>query len=91
MNKNEVQFQSWSELDCDVVDFDDLESKLEAELEEKMLDLDVLEIDREQIGTPNSLGETVMNVVWEQFINQIGVVAGEDFIKENRGLSLIHI
>ena len=88
MNKNEVQFQSWSELDCDVVDFDDLESKLEAELEEKMLDLDVLEIDRDQIGTPNSLGETVMNVVWEQFINQIGVVAGEDFIKENRGLKL---
>ena len=29
-----------------------------------------------------------MNVVWEQFINQVGVIAGEDFIKENRGLTL---
>lgn len=88
MNKNEVQFQSWYELDCDEVDFDDLENKLEAELEEQMLDLEILEKDHEQIGSPDSLGKTVMNVVWEQFINQVGVVAGEDFIKENRGLTL---
>ena len=32
--------------------------------------------------------ETVMNVVWEQFLNQIAVTAGEDFIRENRGLTL---
>ena len=29
-----------------------------------------------------------MNVVWEQFINQVGGIAGEDFILENRGLTL---
>jgi hypothetical protein len=29
-----------------------------------------------------------MNVVWEQFINQVGVVAGEDFVKKNRNLNL---
>ncbi|WP_207573322.1 hypothetical protein, partial [Cronobacter sakazakii] len=29
-----------------------------------------------------------MDVVWEQFINQIAAKAGEDFIKENRGLTL---
>ena len=29
-----------------------------------------------------------MNVVWEQFINQVGGIAGEDFIQENRGLTL---
>ena len=88
MNKNEVQFQSWYELDYDEVDFDDLENKLEAGLEEKMLDLEILEEDHEKIASPDSLGETVMNVVWEQFINQIGENAGEDFIKENRGLTL---
>lgn len=87
-NENKEQFEEWSELDCDAVDFDELESKLESELEDQLADLETLENDREKIGDPNSLGETVMNVVWEQFINQVGVVAGEDFIKENRGLTL---
>ncbi len=53
-----------------------------------MADLEGLEADREKIGNPDTIGHTVMNVVWEQFINQVGVVAGEDFIKENRGLTL---
>ncbi|MBR6962342.1 MAG: cation diffusion facilitator family transporter [Prevotella sp.] len=87
-NENKEQLEKWSELDCDAVDFDELESKLESELEDQLADLETLENDREKIGDPNSLGETVMNVVWEQFINQVGVVAGEDFIKENRGLTL---
>ena len=88
MNVNKQQLEKWAELDCDSVNFDDLESKLTSELEEQMSDLELLEQDREKIGNPNTIGETVMNVVWEQFINQVGVVAGEDFIKENRGLTL---
>ncbi len=88
MNDNKEQFEEWSEVDCDAVNFDELESKLESELEEQMSDLEGLEKDREKIGSPDTIGETVMDVVWEQFINQVGVVAGEDFIKENRGLKL---
>lgn len=88
MNENKKQLEEWAELDTDSIDFDDLESKLDSELEEQMTDLEGLEADREKIGTPDTIGHTVMNVVWEQFINQVGVVAGEDFIKENRGLTL---
>lgn len=88
MNENKNQLDEWAELECDAVNFDELESKLESELEGQMTELEGLEIDREKIGSPDSIGETVMNVVWEQFINQIGVTAGEDFIKENRGLNL---
>ena len=88
MNDNKQQLEKWAELDCDSVNFDDLESKLTSELEEQMSDLELLEQDREKIGNPNTIGETVMNVVWEQFINQVGDVAGKDFIKENRGLTL---
>lgn len=88
MNENKNQFEEWAKIDCDAVDFDELESKLEFELKEQMSDLESLELDKEKIGSPDSIGETVMNVVWEQFINQVGVVAGEDFIKENRGLRL---
>lgn len=88
MNDNKKQLEEWSNIDCDAVDFDELESRLESELEEQMADLAGLEQDAGKIGNPDTLGETVMNVVWEQFINQVGVFAGEDFIKENRGLTL---
>ena len=88
MNENKKQLEEWAELDTDSMDFDELESKLDSELEEQMADLEGLEADREKIGNPDTIGHTVMNVVWEQFINQVGVVAGEDFIKENRGLTL---
>lgn len=88
MNENRNQLEEWAELDCDSVDFEELESKLESDLEEQMEDLNGLELDHEKIGSPDNIGNTVMNVVWEQFINQVGVIAGEDFIKENRGLTL---
>lgn len=88
MNNNRTQLNEWSELDCDIVGFDELENKLDSQLEELMADLEDLEKDREKIGNPDTIGEIVMNVVWEQFINQVGVVAGEDFIRENRGLTL---
>ncbi|WP_315548595.1 cation diffusion facilitator family transporter [Prevotella koreensis] len=88
MNDSKKQLEEWAELDSDAVDFDDLESKLESELEEQMSDLEGIEQDREKIGNPDTIGKTVMNVVWEQFINQVGVIAGEDFIKENGGLTL---
>lgn len=83
-----TQLKEWSELDCDVVDSDDLERKLEAELEEQIADLEVLENDQEKIGNPNTLGETIKDVIWEQISLQIGDVEGKDFIKKNRGLTL---
>lgn len=82
------ELQKWADEDCESIDLDDLEEKLESDLEEQMQDLQNLEIDHEKIGNPNSVGETVIQVVWEQFINQVGVIGGEDFVKENRGLSL---
>lgn len=88
MNDKDNQLQEWAELDCDSMNFDELEKKLNSELEEQMADLKGLEFDREKIGNPDTIGHTVMNVVWEQFINQVGVIAGEEFIKENRGLTL---
>lgn len=88
MNENKIDFKEWSELDCDAINFDELENTLELQLEEQMADLGALEEEKSKIGTPDTIGETVMNVVWEQFINQVGVIAGEDFVKENYGLSL---
>lgn len=70
------------------LDLDSLEALLEDELDAEMSELELLERDREQIGNPDALGETIKNVIWEQFINQIATTAGEDFIKENHGLTL---
>lgn len=86
MNQNELQL--WAEKDVDSIDFESLEKRLESELEEQFDDLKGLELDHEKIGSPDSIGETIKNVVWEQILNEIGASAGEDFIKENRGLTL---
>lgn len=74
--------------DIDIFDFDELENKLQSDLELQLSELEFLKNEKEKIGSPENLGNTVINVVWEQFINQLAVTAGEDFIKENAGLSL---
>lgn len=69
-------------------DFDVLEEKLQSQLEEELADMQFLTEEKEKIGNPDNLGNVIMDVVWEQFINQVAVTAGEDFIEENRGLHL---
>lgn len=69
-------------------DFDELEKQLETGLEESISGLKFLEEDKNKISNPEKLGNAVMEVIWDQFIMQIGTVAGEDFIKENRGMTL---
>jgi hypothetical protein len=72
----------------DSFDFDELEEKLQKQLEEEFADLEFLAEEKETIGSPDRLGDVIKDVVWEQFLNQIAVTAGEDFIKENNGLTL---
>lgn len=69
-------------------DFDELEEKLQSQLEEELADMQFLAEEKEKIGSPDNLGNVIMDVVWEQFLNQVAVTAGEDFIKENNGLHL---
>lgn len=69
-------------------DFDALEEKLQSQLEEELADMQFLVEEKDKIGSPDNLGNVIMDVVWEQFLNQVAVTAGEDFIKENRGLHL---
>ena len=50
--------------------------------------MEFLAEEKEAIGSPDRLRDVIKDVVWEQFLNQIAVTAGEDFIKENNGLTL---
>ena len=72
----------------DDISLNTLEEGLEQQLSAELDDLTFLEEEKEKIGDPDALGETVLNVIWEQFINQVAVTAGEDFIQKNRGLTL---
>ncbi|WP_346929625.1 cation diffusion facilitator family transporter [Clostridium sp.] len=80
--------QKFSEDLANSFDFDELEEKLQSQLEEELVDLEFLAEEKEKIGNPDNLGNVIMDVVWEQFLNQVAVTAGEDFIKENHGLHL---
>ena len=88
MNKNQNKLQPINDIDQSELNLDELEASLDADLENSLADLELLKEDREKIGNPAALSETVMNVVWEQFVNQVGAVAGEEFIRENKGLTL---
>lgn len=72
----------------DTFDFNELEDKLEREIELQMSDLQLLKEEQMQIGNEDNLGEIIKGVVWEQFMNQVAAKAGTDFITENQGLTL---
>lgn len=69
MNKNENAYDDAS-LDFD---FDERERELEEELEKVFSDLEILKEDKEKIGNPDALGKVVLDEVWKQFGNQIGL------------------
>lgn len=89
MNANELEkdLQNYEHVDVDSTNFEQLEEELNAKLEEQMADLRSLEEDREKIGNPDTLGETVLNVIWEQFNNQLGIEGEREFKKKNQGES----
>lgn len=64
-------------------DFDELEAKLQSQLEEELSDLEFLKEEREKIGNPDALGKVILDEVWKQFGNQIGLdLTNETLIQE---------
>ena len=66
-NENELQF-----LDSDLT-FKELEESLSKQLEDSFADLEGLEKDRAVISNPEALGKVMMDEIWTQFGNQIGL------------------
>ena len=54
-------------------DFDELEKELQSQLEEDLSNLEFLKEEKEKIGSPDALGEIILNEIWTQFGNQIGL------------------
>lgn len=90
MDEQQQKLALFNESDylSDSFDFDELEEKLQTQLEDEIVGLEFLQEEKELIGNPDNLGRVIKDIVWEQFFNQIGIDAGKDFIKENNGLHL---
>lgn len=88
MHSNEFALMQNEESFDNSFDFDELEKELENQLKIELSELEFLKEEQEKIGNPDNLGKVIQDVVWEQFINQVGIVAGEDFIEENGGMTL---
>ena len=67
---------------------DEPDNELQEQLDFEISEFDFLKKEKEKIESPEALGETIKGVIWEQVMNQIATVAGEDFIKENGGMTL---
>ena len=82
-------FDDIDSLDDISIDFDELERSLQNEIDSESINFDVLEEEREIAGDPEKCGESVRNIIWEQFINQVAINAGDKFIEEdNNGMNL---
>ena len=64
-------------------DLNELEEKLQNELEKELSDLEFLKEEKDKIGNPDALGKVIMDEVWRQFTNQVGLeVTNETLIQK---------
>lgn len=65
------------------IDLEELEEKLQSQLEEEFSDLEFIKEEQEKIGNPDALGKVILDEVWKQFSNQIGLdMTNETLIQE---------
>lgn len=63
--------------------FEDIETSLQKDLKLQLSDFLVLESEKEKIGNPDSLGKVILEEIWNQFGNQIGLdMTNETLIQE---------
>ncbi|OFO30166.1 cation diffusion facilitator family transporter [Fusobacterium sp. HMSC064B11] len=88
-NENAIlNVEELNDLDENLFYLDELEEELQEQLDFEISEFDFLKKEKEKIGSPEALGETIKGVIWDQFINQVSNIAGEEFIKENGGMPL---
>lgn len=87
-NANLMKLEELTSGEEEYFDFEQLQDILDAQIHEQMSDLEFLDEEYKKIGGPDGLGDVVYAVVCEQFNNQLAAVAGEEFIKNNRGMTL---
>lgn len=88
-NENAIlNVEELDDLDENSLYLDELENELQEQLDFEISDFEFLKKEKDKIGSPEALGETIKGVIWDQFMNQVSNIAGEEFIKENGGMTL---
>lgn len=72
-NENALLDSEIAVFDEEELSLEDLKTSLETELEIQFSELSLLEEEREKIGNPDNLGKVIMDEVWTQFGNQLGL------------------
>lgn len=73
-NNNEMAIDASLNLDnLDMNALDALDEMYQTNIESELEDLSFLEEEREKIGNPDALGKIILDEVWTQFGNQIGL------------------
>ena len=83
-----LNVEKLEDLDENLLYLDELEEKLQEQLDFEISEFEFIKKEEAKIGSPEALGETIKGVIWDQFMNQVSNIAGEDFIKENGGMTL---
>lgn len=82
MNEHAYQNKEFEELEADF-DFEAMEGYLSRQLKDSFSELELLKEDRKKIANPDSLGKAVLDEVWKQFGNQIGLdITNETLIQK---------
>lgn len=55
------------------LDYDELEELLEYQFEMEFSNLEKLQYEFQEIGSPDKLSDVILNEIWDQFANQIGL------------------
>lgn len=71
-----------------VISFGTKDIEVERQIELQLEELENVKIEVKEIGNPDKLVNSIFQIVWEQFVLQIGGQAGKDFIKQNNNLNL---
>ncbi len=78
------------ELDqLELTDFDEIIVLLEDDIYNAKSNRDGMRAYVETLIKPEEYSKFIMDVVWEQFSNQIGLNEGDHFIQENNGHTLV--
>lgn len=83
MTNNDELNEKLEDYDFEPFDLDDLEAVLDEELEKELSDLDILDEEKSKIQNPDALGGVILDEIWNQFGNQIGLdITNETLIQK---------
>ncbi len=82
-NANLLNPEEYENIVLDTSDLDEIDDILQEELKNAVSELEFIQKEKEKIGNPDELGKVILDEVWQQFGNQIGLdITNETLIQK---------